>query len=274
MRLGLIVFQDRFECEANNYDDRALVPEHVWQATAAKLVSIAGMGDGDLAVEIGVGSGQVSRWLCQHPIRFIGIDMSKAMLDICAGKLPKQSDRCLLLQADCRGCWPVASASARLIFGSRSLHLIRPGHVAAEVMRLMSKAGGTFVIGRVERPSDSLHTVLKRQMNRQLRSSGYTVSEGASKTGDVLLALLANGASRLEQVQIGQWSVSLTPRATLTGWADRSGLAGCDVPDKEKRALLASLASWAEAEFGSLDHCQSCPATYVLYGAGLPANRT
>lgn len=118
-----------------------------------------------------------------------------------------------------------------------------------------------------------MHSVLKRQMNRQLRLSGYMARDGTSNKDDALAALVANGASRLEQVRIGQWSVCLTPRAMLAGWADRRGLAGCDVPTPEKRALLASLAGWAEAEFGSLDHSQSCPATFVLSGVALPDAR-
>lgn len=118
------MFQNRFDQEAATYDDRAPMPEAVCRATAENLVSLAGMTNGDLAVEIGIGTGQVSRWLCQHKIRFIGIDISRTMLDVCADKLPKHPDRCLLVQADCRVRWPVASASARLIFGSRSLHLI------------------------------------------------------------------------------------------------------------------------------------------------------
>ena len=176
-----------------------------------------------------MGSGQLSRWLCREPVTYIGFDVSLRMLAICARKIRHWQRDCLLVQADGERRWPIASGCARLVFASRSIHLLTPDHVIDEVLRLMSRKGGVFVIGRVKRARSSIHECAKFELKRYLRAAGWSAFDGEANQSSLIERLVQHGATRLESLVAGSWSTTTTPGQVIAGWERRPGLAGLDL---------------------------------------------
>src|SRR5688500_2928820 len=85
----------RFDRQAEDYDRRASLPEDVCRSAVRGLKTLAGLQPDDVFVEVGVGSGQLSRWLCREPITYIGFDVSQRMLELCARKFRPWRGGCL-----------------------------------------------------------------------------------------------------------------------------------------------------------------------------------
>jgi ubiquinone/menaquinone biosynthesis C-methylase UbiE len=270
MAVGMSRPAARFDRQAEVYDRRAGLPEDVCRSAVRRLKSLAGLQPGDLVVEVGVGSGQLTRWLCREPVTYIGFDVSRLMLAVCARKNPLWRGGCLLLQADGERSWPIASGCTRLVFGSRSIHLLTPDHVVGEVLRLTSRKGGAFVIGRIKRAQSSVHERAKFELRSHLRAAGWLALDGEANQSSLIESLVRHGATRLKPVVAGSWSTTTTPRQVIAGWESRQGLAGLDVSEWLKAEHIAAVRAWAAETFGGLDAVLTASESYVLTGVSLP----
>lgn len=262
-------FAARFDSQAEDYDRRARLPENICRSAVQGLKLLAGLQPGDLVVEVGVGSGQLSRWLCREPIAYIGFDISRAMLEVCARKVRHRRSDCLLVQADGARPWPIASGCTRLVFGSRSLHLLEPDHIIGELLRLTSRKGSALIIGRVKRARSSIHERAKLELKRQLHADGWSALDGEANQSSLMERLARHGATVLEPLVVGSWSVTSTPAQVIAGWESRRGLAGLDLAPSLKDEHLAALRGWAARTFGSLDANLTARESYVLSGVRL-----
>jgi ubiquinone/menaquinone biosynthesis C-methylase UbiE len=260
----------RFDRQAEDYDKRASLPEDVCRSAVRGLKTLAGLQPSDLVVEVGVGSGQLSRWLRREPITYIGFDVSWRMLAVCARKIRPRRGGCLLLQADGERSWPVASGCTKLVFGSRSIHLLTPEHVVGEVLRLMDRNGGAFIIGRVKRDQSSVQERVKLELKRDLRAAGSTALDGEANQSALMESLVLHGATRLEPMIAGSWSKTTTPGQVIAGWEIRGGLAGLNLTRPRKDEHLAAVRTWAAETFGGLDAMVTAVESYVLSGVHLP----
>jgi hypothetical protein len=235
------------------------------------LKTLAGLQPGDLVVEVGVGSGQLSRWLSCEPVTYLGFDVSQRMLAVCARKIRPWRGGCLLIQADGERSWPIASGCTSLVFGSRSIHLLRPDHVVGEVLRLISRKGGAFVIGRVKRARSSIHERAKFELKRHLRAAGWSALDGEANQSSLIEKLVQHGATRLDPLVAGSWSTTTTPRQVIAGWESRPGLVGLDLAQSLKDEHIAALRTWAAETFGCLNAMLTASESYVLSGVRLPS---
>jgi hypothetical protein len=260
----------RFDHQAEEYDRRASLPEDVCRAAVRKLKSLAGLQPGDLVVEVGMGSGQLSRWLCREPVTYIGFDVSRRMLAVCARKIRLWRGGCLLVQADGERSWPIAPGCTRLVFGSRSIHLLTPDHVVGEVLRLTSRKGGAFVIGRVKRARSSVYERAKFESKRYLCAAGWPALDGEANQSSLIEKLVRHGATPLEPLVAGSWPATTTPGQVIASWESRPGLAGLDLTGSLKKEHMAALRTWAAETFGGLDAMLTDFESYVLSGVRLP----
>jgi len=264
-------FAARFDRQGEDYDRRAYLPETVCRSVVQGLMSLAGLHPGDIVVEVGVGSGQVSQWLCREPVTYLGFDRSRTMLDACARKIRRNN--ALLLQADGDNPWPIASGCARLVFGSRSIHLLEPDHVVSEVLRLASRKGAALIIGRVKRPQDSVPERAKVELRRLLRADGHSALDGEANRTSLFERLTRHGATVFDPMIAGSWSVITTPAQVIAGWEGRPGLAGVDVARPLKDTHIAALRRWAAKAFGGLETPVTISQSYILNGVLLPGTR-
>jgi ubiquinone/menaquinone biosynthesis C-methylase UbiE len=251
-----------FDGQADAFDRRVgLQPGHCRQIAAAVL-ELGGGEAADLVVEAGAGTGEIGIWLAAQR-RYVGFDLSSGMLRRFRDRLAGSTAGCLLVRADANRGWPLAAGEASVIFSSRAIHLFDPDHVANEVFRGAQPSGATLVMGRVERPPESLRARLAEEMRRRLRRAGID-GRGDRQRRRLVELCLERGAELVEPVTAAEWTASVTPRRSLQAWRELRGLAGVEVPDDVRRAVLDDVERWASEEFGGLDQAVDSPEAYVL----------
>lgn len=259
-----------FDNQATAFEQRAGLPAEFCRDIATNVIEIGKCRPGDLILEIGPGTGQIAEWL-QQRVAYIGFDLSSGMLREAQRRLCHDTGNRSLVQANANESWPLTSASARVIFSSRALHLLDHEHVAFEVFRVASDDGATLILGRVERQHDSVRSRMAREMLERLRRHGFEGRRGKQETQKLIDSCRRRGAEALEFKPVARWDVSTCPRQSLDSWRCLTGLGGIPVPAKIRDEILNELETWAVKEFGGLDREVQSEETYVLRPLRIPA---
>ncbi len=256
---------ERFDRQARGFDRRAGLPADAASAVAHALLEIAAAGADDLLVELGAGTGEIGRHLIES-IRYIGIDRSRAMLELSHERLAGADDaRVQLVRADADQPWPVDDASARVVFASRVGHLLDAEHLSAELRRVC-RLGGYFLVGRVIRDPDSLKSRLRRQRGLLLRRQGVTPRDAEEATERVLGELVSGGAVRVHARSVATWTASATARQILGAWGTVGAMGGKQLHTASGAKVLTEVQNWAARDLGGLDEVATWEERYVLQG--------
>jgi SAM-dependent methyltransferase len=137
-----------YDHQAADFDARVGLGESVCRAVAAHVAALAG---GGRCLDWGCGTGEIGVHLAAATA-YTGLDRSPAML----GRFRARSPSADLVTADGDDPWPIEDGTVAAVFGSRSLHLMDPAHVAAECRRVARPDGLVVLIGRVKRQQDSI----------------------------------------------------------------------------------------------------------------------
>jgi ubiquinone/menaquinone biosynthesis C-methylase UbiE len=258
-----------FDMQAETYDQRVGLPAQDCQAIVRAVLALAQAQQHDLLLEIGAGTGMIGTWFTRLPLRYVGLDLSRGMLAAFQQCLAVDCDTPLLLQADGNAPWPLADATVRLIFSSRTLHLLDLSHVVHESLRVARPDGASIIMGRVQRQDDSVAIMMQREMLRLLRQHGFHSRAGGPHQRHLLAAYAQHGATVLEPVVVARWPVRWTPWQSLEAWHAKPGLGGIDLPPDVKRTILQALCRWATGTFGALHHEVMSEESYVLQGVRL-----
>ena len=262
-----------FDAQAASYDRRVGFPEACRTQIVEAVLRASGLQPGELLVEVGAGTGQIGEGLARSPVRYLGFDLSAAMLAVFRERLEASpADGWTLLQADGNQPWPVSDGSARAIFGSRSIHLLARDAVLRECYRVAHPAGSVLFIGRVRRSPDGIKVRMQRQMRRQLSEIGRSPRDGPEMKDRLLQSCCDRGAEPLVLITAARWPSEHSPRRSLESWRSKPGLGGIEsLPETDKQMLLDELEAWAIATFGDCDRAEVEEETYVLEGVRLPA---
>jgi ubiquinone/menaquinone biosynthesis C-methylase UbiE len=253
-----------FDVQAATFDQRTGLSEQHCQAIAQAVLRLAGAMPGDLILEVGAGTGMLGTWLARSPLRYVGLDLSRAMLAAFHRRLACPRPMSLLLQADGNQRWPLADGAVRIIFSSRALHLLDLAHVVDESFRVAQPGGASLIIGRIQRPPGSIPTLLQQAMQRLLRQQGFSSNAGEQHQRQLLAALTQRGGRVLEPVIAARWTVTRTSWQSIEAWQSKPGLAGLEVSPFAQRAILDELRIWAQSTFGDLNREVTCDEAYVL----------
>ena len=124
-----------FDEQAESFDQRAGLPAGVADSIVREFLLLAQVGPGDVVLEVGAGTGQIGMALCQHPLHYVGFDVSVAMLDLFRRRCSGNTRPVSLIEADGNSPWPAGDGSVRAVFSSRTVHLLDAGHVVVEFFR-------------------------------------------------------------------------------------------------------------------------------------------
>jgi ubiquinone/menaquinone biosynthesis C-methylase UbiE len=252
-----------FDDQASAYEERAGLPEAVCREVVALMLD--GAPAPAVVVDVGAGTGTLGRHLIAAGVRYVGLDVSRAMLAEFERSLPEGVSAELTLM-DANRPWPIPDRSSDVILFSRSAHLLDGARTVEEVRRV-ARAGCRVFVGRVRRPRDSPGEQLKRTMQHMLRDQGVAGRNGERSKRDFLDALERSGARRLPEQKSASWTERRAPIDSLTAWKSKAGLGGRALDDALKQQILDELEDWARDRFGDRDRAQDLPLHYELEGA-------
>lgn len=255
-----------FDQQADAFDRRAGLPPGVASDVASLLAEIAGEDREGAWLEIGAGTGEIGVHLVRRPIRYVGLDRSLGMLRHFSGRGER---RISLVGADADRSWPFPRASIGVVFGSRSLHFLRPRHLAEELERVSAPRGIVLLQGRVRRGRGSVRELMRRRM-RDLMAERGLAGRGGQGSRVLDQELTGRGWHRLPEREAAAWEVAVSPIDALSDWEGKPGLSGLELPDEMKRAILQGLEHWALETFGDLSARRTSREVYVVEGWGRP----
>ncbi len=258
-----------FDRQAEQFDARAGLPDDACLAIAAAIIQMAGDPPDGLLVEVGAGTGQIGQHLLRAVPRYAGFDLSGAMLQVFRERFELHEREAQLIEADGNQRWPVADASADVIFSSRTLHLLDRGHVVREVFRVAAARGAALITGRVRREPNSVKAEMRRQMRVLLRDEGIEGRDSQRNRRDLFDDCVARGARLLDPRVAARWQIEHAPLASIESWQAKEGLAGVSVSAKVKQNVLKRLHAWAVDRFGDLLQPLAMQETYVLEGVAI-----
>jgi SAM-dependent methyltransferase len=232
------------------------------------VLDIASPDPGDVVLEIGAGTGEIGRHLASC-VSYLGLDGSRAMLEVFRSKLADDPARVQLIQCDAERPWPVRDGAAAAVLASRVAHLLEPGHVVAEVRRVC-RPGGWFLVGRVRRDPESVKSRLRKARATLLRDRGMPPRGGEQVTDRLLDRFVATGSTRLDLRPVASWTSRASAVQILDDWETMTTMGGMDLTATARAALLQELREWAARELGELAQVTESTEVYLLGGARIP----
>ncbi len=256
---------ERFDAQAHGFDRRAGLPADAASAVARAVLETSAAGPDDVLVELGAGTGEIGQHLIGS-ICYVGIDRSRAMLELFREKLTSADDaRVRLSRTDANRPWPVADSSAAVVFASRVGHLLNAEHLLAELQRVC-RSGGYFLVGRVSRDPDGVKSRLRRQRGLLLQQRGVAPRDAKQATERAFGELVTRGAVRVEARSVTTWTASASAREILAAWGVVGAMGGRRLSAATRASVLAEVESWASSELGDLDAVALWQERYVLEG--------
>ncbi len=237
-----------FDDQAGEFDQRVGLPHLVPERIAEALIALVGLGSGSSWVEIGAGTGEIGTQVSGRVARYAGLDRSLPMLQVF-----RRRGTARAVQADGNASWPFPDGSVDVVFGFRSLHHIRPGHLAAELERLTGGRQGALVAGGIRRDETGVKEQMRRRMRQLLKERGLHGREGGRGKADWKPELETRGWLSTGTREVAEWETAPSPRQCLLSWGGKTGMAGLEMDEGIKAQVLRELEAWALERFGDLD---------------------
>lgn len=259
-----IVYDD----QAESFESRAGLPERVAAEVAEAVRDYAGLGRGDLLVEIGAGTGLIGQWLARSPARYLGLDSSRPMLEVFRRRLPERA-AAAVLQADAEAGWPVGDRCTAAVFGSRVLHLLAPAHALREAGRVAHPRGAVLVCGRLAHEPSSPRAMARRKLRELLVAHGLRPRASGGQPTELFAMARAGGAVPLGARVAATWPETLTVSQVLGWWQGKTSIGGVNPPPAVAEAVLAELSTWGTETFGWPSTAVTTEVRYLLEGVRL-----
>jgi len=272
-----------YDDQANVFENRTGLPAEIARQVADAVCDYAGLGPGDLIVEIGAGTGVIGQWLARPPYRYLGFDSSQPMLDVFrprlrpddktmpSGGAPAPQVDAALLHADADARWPLADRTAAAIFGSRVLHLLRAEHLLKEAERVARPGGAVLICGRLERDPSSPRSAARKKLRELLAGHGLQPRPTGGRPTRLFAQAEAEGADILAPRLAAAWPDTVGVTEVLDGWRGKTSLGGINPPADVAQAVLAALTAWAAETYGEPAAPVTTETRYVLEGIRLRA---
>lgn len=280
-----------FDNQADVFDARTGLPDHVAKTVAAAVLDLACLKTGAVLVDVGAGTGTVGAWLCRGPHAYVGLDASAPMLEryrarlaaagVAAGVVteanaapmppaaePGATVRLQVADADAR--WPLADNTVAAVFGARVFHLLNAQHIVAECRRLAAPGGLTLIEGRLKRGSDDPRDAMRHRLHQLLRAHGVEPRRTGERRSALWQAATAAGAELLPSIAAAAWSERVRPRDALDGWRAKDSLGGVTPPADVRTRVLTELTAWTKAEYLNLESEIESTTIYELTAARFP----
>lgn len=258
-----------FDGQAEQFDDTAGLDPAVGRRVGEAILDVSGATGDDVILDIGAGTGAIGRHFAAFPRRYLGLELSRAMLEIFQRKLEPPPRNMLLAEADCDRPWPIGARTVAVVFASRVVHHLELRHFAQETQRVC-RPGGHLLLGRVTRDAGSLPSRLQRYKRALLAEHGFSAGGGGQAVHRLVDMSREMGATELPPVTVARWTRTATPRQLLTAWERKpqliSGASSRTMSAEQRGAIIDALTGWTREELGDLDRAQEFAEEYTMHG--------
>lgn len=257
-----------FDHIADSFESRSALPEGMPKKIADAVRDYADLQPGDLLVEIGAGTGLIGQWLARLPIRYLGLDSSRPMLDMFEPRL-RGSGTASLRHTDANQRWPVADGSAHAVFGSRCFQLLDIDHLVREANRVGHPDRAVLIEGTFEPGPDSPKVIARTRLRELLRARGLKPRPVQRLLRQVLETAEAQGGSIMPPHTVATWQWAVPPQEVIDNWQQKGSLGGINPPPDVAAAVMDELVAWVAQTWSDPAKPVMSEETYVLRGVQL-----
>ena len=262
-----------FDGQAEQFDDSAGLERGVGRSIALAILELSGFTADDALLDVGAGTGAIGVHFAALSSRYVGLDRSRPMLEIFQRKLTPWPDNMLLVQADSNRRWPICDQALAVVFASRVAHHLQPQHFVREAFRV-GRSGGHLLLGQVTRDADSLPSRLQRHKRSLLAEYGVRTRAGWQAIQEITDSCCGGSTRTLPPTIVTHWSRTTTLRRLLASWERKpklnSSSGGNALDASQRAAVVNTLTTWAQHEFGDLDCPHEFSESYALQAVRLP----
>lgn len=254
-----------FDRAADYYDQTRSHPPEVSAQIAAALEHV--LPSGASLLEVGIGTGRISRPLLAHGFRVSGVDLSRRMMARLKASLPAGSPPPPLAQADATRL-PLPAARFDAVLGVHVFHLISAWQEAlAEAGRVLRPQGFILIGGDWHDP-EGTHRRIRDAWGELLRTRGYETSGLGPHRREIIVAeLLQAGYTLVDEWQAAEWQEPYRPAEQIDNLAAGRYSSSWNVPADVLAEAGAELRRWAAANLP--DPQKEEPATGKFFWTAL-----
>lgn len=252
-----------FDRVAASFDRYRAFPHHIGEQLCDRVTAALEAQPGTEFLDMGVGTGRVAALFLGKGYRYIGIDLSEAMIRRFREKLD-QAELTSLVVGDVTRM-PFHDGVFDVVIASSLTRVARPWTAAAsEATRVLRRPGHVVLITHADKPG-SMQDVLsirKRQLLEEFGEGAYPRGGAAEAT---VARWFAEHGAAVEVFDTDAWPNRRTPRELI-----EQTLRGSRVADRPWAAeLAAALEKHAADTYGSLDTEEQCDRHMTAFVAKL-----
>ncbi len=233
-----------FDRAAAFYDATRGFPPGVEQDVAATITTHARLSRESRVLEIGVGTGRIALPLSRYVGSYIGVDLSRPMMDVLRQK--QAGEPIALVEGDATQL-PFAAPQFDLALAIHVFHLIPSWRAVVTELGRVVRPGGAVLINHFDPPSEIiqqwLHFLERHGVRDHSRIAGV---RDITIIGD---ALAAEGFATREEGVAAEWTQSTRPLDTLDNLAQRIWSSTWEIPGPAFSHALADLRAWLHEHY-------------------------
>lgn len=235
-----------FEQGAATFAAQRGIPAEIGEQLSAAV--LARLGPSPSLLEPGIGTGRIAAPFVGAGDRYVGLDISRAMLARCRATLGAGDGRLALVRGDMR-CLPFSDRTFDAVVASSIFRAARPWHVAAaEVERVLARPG-VIALVHYETEPNSIEAVLAQRKRAFLERVGVSAFPAAGASDDEVAAFFVAQGAALDTLETTPWTSLQTPRQAIERHLHGQRVAGQSFAAGLRRELEA----FAHAHYDALD---------------------
>jgi SAM-dependent methyltransferase len=242
-----------FDRISERYDATRTLPPEPQDRVARGIMAAVGGRMGTRFVEPGVGTGRLALPLLRQGAEYVGVDISRLMLDRLREKLdaePWLAGRIVLREARAEAL-PLPDASCDAAITAYVLHLLPDWRQAIDELRRVVRPGGYYI--HVVDYGGGLREAFSTEWNRLATERGLVRTPRRGATAEDVLQHLQLPPAALSVHRLARWRVEESLGEVLRSYRERDGSKLWTLADSDHGALMAGLESWAQARFGGAE---------------------